>query len=68
MCQGLGPRKHDEISEIDRTGPGLAGEPAPRARAGGARQAARPGSYTYAHVYIYIYICIYLYIERERDR
>ena len=23
MCQGLGPKKHDEISEIDRRGPGF---------------------------------------------
>ena len=25
MCQGLGPKKHDEISEIDRIHHGLAG-------------------------------------------
>ena len=39
MCQGLGPKRHDEISEIDHTGP-CRGRQTP-AGGPGSRAAAR---------------------------
>ena len=58
MCQSLGPKKHDEISEIDRRGaPGAFASPADRAAAGGPA-----GVYTYLYIYTHVCTCIYIYI------
>ena len=53
MCQGLGPKKHDEISEIDRTGPF-------RTHGARARQAAQFLN-AYYYDYYYHYYCDYYY-------
>ena len=70
MCQGLGPKKHDEISEIDR-GKGGA-NPTRRAAPRSVEAAANTYMILYVYLcvslslYIYIYICIcvciYIYI------
>ena len=66
MCQGLGPKKHDVISEIDRC-------PFPTAPARRRRRAPGPRVWliiSISHIYIslalslslYIYIYMYMYI------
>ena len=65
MCQGLGPNKHDEISEIDRRLRELTASARSAGAGRGPGQCGHGRSYAisiYIYIYIYVYIYIYIYI------
>ena len=74
MCQGLGPKKHDEISEIDRRRTGRITTHPDRSKPSSGHNYVyiylylSLSLYIYVYIYlslsiyIYIYICIYIYI------
>ena len=73
MCQGLGPKKHDELSEIDRTlsfcsevmdalSAACARNSTVLAPCAGLGDANERYVYTYIYIYIYIYIYTYTYV------
>ena len=60
MCQGLGPKKHDEISEIDRIDQAASKSTELKEQIQEPRATQRYSVYVY--VYVYVYVCIYIYI------
>ena len=72
MCQGLGPQKHDEISEIDRITISMTMTMTMTITITITITITTAMNYWYyvyvcMHIYIYIYICIYIYMYRERE-
>ena len=77
MCQGLGPKKHDEISEIDHKNDEVGERLRPEAPLAASSTCTIIIIYiiiiiiytiiiiTSLSLYIYIYIYIYIYRERE---